>query len=148
LTAFVKLLPTSRGFLSGSWERCEVGLSGHALYEECVQTETAGDNDWKPLLRIGKFGNARQKGSSAKKVCCYKFDFHARIVMRICLLAFFLSCLVAASSILVDRSAKFEFDLHFKLLNHIFESHSGFSGTSGRIKRAIWADASSARRRV
>ena len=46
VTALVKLLPPSCGFLSGSWQRCEGGLSGHALYEECVQTKRAGANDW------------------------------------------------------------------------------------------------------
>jgi hypothetical protein len=70
VTALAKLLPPSHGLLSGSWQRCEGGLSGHAVYEECVQTKTAGANDWMPLLKIGEFSdkkNARQKG--AKKVC-------------------------------------------------------------------------------
>jgi hypothetical protein len=78
VTVLVKLLPPSHGFLSGSRQRCESGLSGHALYEECVQTETAGDNDWMQLLKIGEFceiNDARQKGGCAKKVCCYKFGF-------------------------------------------------------------------------
>jgi hypothetical protein len=76
VTALVKLLPPSCGFLSGSWQRCEGGLSGHALYEECVQTKRAGANDWMQLLNIGEFSdkkNARQKGGCAKKVCCYEF---------------------------------------------------------------------------
>jgi hypothetical protein len=72
VTAQVKLLPPSHGFLSGSWQRYEGGLSGHELYEECVQTKTAGDNNWMPLFKIGEF-NARQKGGSDKKVCCDKF---------------------------------------------------------------------------
>jgi hypothetical protein len=37
LTAFVKLLPPSHSFLSGSWQRCEGGLCGHVLYEEQTQ---------------------------------------------------------------------------------------------------------------
>jgi hypothetical protein len=76
VTALVKLLPPSCGFLSGSWQRCEGGLSGHALYEECVQTKRAGANDWMQLLNIGEFSdkkNARPKGGCAKKVCCYEF---------------------------------------------------------------------------
>jgi hypothetical protein len=76
VTALAKLLPPSHGLLSGSWQRCEGGLSGHAVYEECVQTKTAGANDWMPLLKIGEFSDkktARQKGGCAKKVCCYEF---------------------------------------------------------------------------
>jgi hypothetical protein len=76
VTALAKLLPPSHGFLSGSWQRCEGGLSGHALYEECVQTKRAGANDWMQLLNIGEFSdkkNARPKGGCAKKVCCYEF---------------------------------------------------------------------------
>ena len=76
VTALAKLLPPSHGFLFGSWQRCEGGLSGHALYEECVQTKTAGANDWMPLLKIGEFSDkktARPKGGCAKKVCCYEF---------------------------------------------------------------------------
>jgi hypothetical protein len=105
VTALVKLLPQSRGFISGSWQRCEGGLSGHALYEECVQTKTAGDNDWMPLLKIGEFlenNNARQKGGCANKVCCYEFGFKVSCVNRIynsiLLIAFSHSCFVAVLS--------------------------------------------------
>ncbi len=63
------------GFFPVHGSGCEVGLSGHALYEECVQTETAGDNDWMPLLIIGEFGNARQKGSSAKRYAVTNLTF-------------------------------------------------------------------------
>jgi hypothetical protein len=46
-------------FLSGSWDRCQGGLSGHALYKECVQTEP--DNDWMPMLEINAgIGRERQ----------------------------------------------------------------------------------------
>jgi hypothetical protein len=82
VTALVKLLPQSREFISGSWltwQRCEGGLSGHALYEECVQTKN---------------------GACAKKVCCYEFGFKVSCVNRnynsILLIAFSHSCFVAA----------------------------------------------------
>jgi hypothetical protein len=55
LTALVKLLHPSHPFLSGSWQRCEGGLSGHAMYEECVQSKTANTNTWMQLLKIGEF---------------------------------------------------------------------------------------------
>ena len=61
VTALAKLLPRLHGFLSGSWQRCEGGLSGHAVYEECVQTKTAGANDWMPLLKIGEFSDKKMR---------------------------------------------------------------------------------------
>ncbi len=72
VTALKKLLPESHVFLSGSWERCEGGLSGHASYEECVQTKTAGDNDWMPLLNVGDFLMSNMAKHKAKKVCKLK----------------------------------------------------------------------------
>jgi hypothetical protein len=75
LTALVKLLPPSHSFLSASWQRCEGGLSGHALYEECVQSRTANTNTWMPLLKIGDFLQNNIARRRAKKVCCYIFGF-------------------------------------------------------------------------
>ena len=63
-------------FLSGSWDRCQGGLSGHALLKQCVQTES--DNNWMPMLEInelGEIGKAIQKQGAKKKVCCYEFGF-------------------------------------------------------------------------
>uniref|UniRef100_A0A7S0M986 Uncharacterized protein n=1 Tax=Cryptomonas curvata TaxID=233186 RepID=A0A7S0M986_9CRYP len=85
VTALAKLLPPSCGILFGSWQRCEGGLSGHALYEECVQSKTAGDNDWMPLLKIGEISekkNARQKEGCGKKICRHEFGFKVSCVNR------------------------------------------------------------------
>ncbi len=65
-----KLLPFNLwgDFLSGSWDQCQGGLSGHALYKECVQTES--DNDWMMILEInelGENGKAIQKGRGGAK---------------------------------------------------------------------------------
>ena len=73
-----KLLPFNLwgDFLSGSWDRCQGGLSGHALYKECVQIES--DNNWMPMLEInelGENGTAIQKQGAKKKVCCCEFGF-------------------------------------------------------------------------
>jgi hypothetical protein len=76
LTALVKLLPPSHSFLSGSWQRCEGGLSGHAMYEECVQSKTANTNTWMQLLKIGDFLQNNIARHRAKKVCCYIFGFY------------------------------------------------------------------------
>ena len=80
VTALKKLLPESGGFISGSWERCEGRLSGHELYQECVQTETAGNNDWMPLLNIGDFPVSNMAKHKAKKVCNYIVNLHIRIL--------------------------------------------------------------------
>ena len=80
VTALKKLLPESGGFVSGSWERCEGGLSGHELYQECVQTETAVNNDWMPLLNIGDFLVSNMAKHKAKKVCSYIVNLHIRIL--------------------------------------------------------------------
>jgi hypothetical protein len=73
-------------FLSGSWDRCQGGLSGHALYKECVQTES--DNDWMLMLdleinELGGNGKAIQKGrgDAKKRYAVTISDFHARIVL-------------------------------------------------------------------
>jgi hypothetical protein len=76
LTAMVKLLPQSHSFLSGSSQRCEGGQSGHALYEECVQSKTASTNDWRSNLKIGDFRENNMARHHAKKVCCYIFGFY------------------------------------------------------------------------
>ncbi len=76
VTALVKLLPPSHAFLCGSWERCEGGLSGHALHEECVQSKTANTNPWMPLLKLGDFLQNNIARHRAKKVCCYIFGFY------------------------------------------------------------------------
>ncbi len=84
----------------------DVNLSGHALYDECVQTKTSGDNNWMPLLKIGEFlenNNARQIGSSAKKVCAVtNSDLKVSCVNHnnnySLLLAFSHSCFAAALS--------------------------------------------------
>ena len=80
VTALKKLLPESGGFVSSSWERCEGGLSGHELYQECVQTETAGNNDWMPLLNVGDFLVSNMAKHKAKKVCSYIVNLHIRIL--------------------------------------------------------------------
>ena len=70
MTALVKLLPPPHAFPSCSWERCEGGLSGHDLYGEYVQTKTAGNNDWMPLLKISDIlqnNNAEQKRAQRQK---------------------------------------------------------------------------------
>ena len=80
VTALKKLLPQG-GFISGSWERCEDGLSGHQLYEECAQTlKTGGDNDWMPLLKVGDFLMSNMAKHKAKKVCDYVINLHIRIL--------------------------------------------------------------------
>ena len=79
MTALQKLLSPFVPDLSGNWERCEGGMSEHPLYEECMQTKTANNNDWMSLLKFGVFlenSNAGQKGAVPKKKgCCYKFGF-------------------------------------------------------------------------
>ena len=74
-TALKKLLPESGEFIFCSWERCEGGLSGHELYQECVQTETAGNNesvnDWMPLLNVSDFLVSNMAKHKARKVCNY-----------------------------------------------------------------------------
>jgi hypothetical protein len=76
VTALVKLLPPSHAFHSGSWKRCEGGLSGHELHEECVQSKTANTNSWMPLLKIGDFLQKNIARHNAKKVCGYIFGFY------------------------------------------------------------------------
>ena len=60
--------------------RCEGGLSEHASYEECVQTKTAGDNDWMPLLNVGDFLMSNMAKHKAKKVCNYIIHLHILIL--------------------------------------------------------------------
>jgi hypothetical protein len=79
VTALVKLLPLSHAFLSGSWERCEGGLSGDKLHKECVQSKTANPNSWMPLLKNGDFLQNNIARRLAKKVCCYIFGFYTLI---------------------------------------------------------------------
>jgi hypothetical protein len=81
-----KLLPFNLwgDFLSGSWDRCQGGLSGHALHKQCVQTES--DNDWMPMLEInelGEIGKAIQKQGAKKKVCCSSYEFGFSCANRI-----------------------------------------------------------------
>ena len=76
MTALVKLLPPSHAFPSGAWVRCEGGLSGHELHEECVQSKTADTNSGIPLLKIGDFLQNNIARHSAKKVCRYIFGFY------------------------------------------------------------------------
>jgi len=80
VTALRKLLPESGGFISGSWERCEGGLSGHVLYDECVQTKTVtvDDNVWMPLLKVGDFLVSNMAKHKASKVCNYIINLHIR----------------------------------------------------------------------
>jgi hypothetical protein len=80
VTALKKLLPESGGFISGSWERCEGGLSGHVLYDECVQTKTVtvDDNVWMPLLKVGDFLVSNMAKHKASKVCNYIINLHIR----------------------------------------------------------------------
>ena len=81
-----KLLPFNLwgDFLSGSWDRCQGGLSGHALYKQCVQTES--DNNWMSMLEInelGVIGKAIQKQGAKKKVCCSSYEFGFSCANRI-----------------------------------------------------------------
>jgi hypothetical protein len=80
VTALKKLLPESGGFFSCSWEQCEGGLSGHVLYDECVQTKTVtvDDNVWMPLLKVGDFLVSNMAKHKASKVCNYIVNLHIR----------------------------------------------------------------------
>ena len=70
-TGLNKLLPTKHGFLSGDWDRCVGGLSGHVGFEACMQAIGV----WMPLLQIGSGfrpnNHARKNGKAAKKLCHY-----------------------------------------------------------------------------
>jgi hypothetical protein len=114
------LLPLSHEFLSSSWQRCAGGLSGHSLYEECVQTKIAGNNDWMQLLQIGEFSekkNARQKEGCGKRYAVTNSNFlEIAAVNRsddsstfrfVFLLVFSLSCFVAASMVHFHSTSKF-----------------------------------------
>jgi hypothetical protein len=61
------------GFLSGSWQQCEGGLSGHALYEECFQTKKARNNYWMPLLK-----NVKMAKSVARKRILGRREAHIK----------------------------------------------------------------------
>ena len=53
VTALQKLLSPFAPALSGCWERCVGGLSGHAGYTECLRPEST----WFKLHHTGEFGN-------------------------------------------------------------------------------------------
>ena len=50
------------------------------MYQECVQTETAGNNDWMPLLNVGDFLVSNTAKRKARKVCNYIIHLHIRIL--------------------------------------------------------------------
>jgi hypothetical protein len=84
VTALEKRLPLRMMFLTGlygSWERCEGGLSGHQVYDECVPIKNA-NSVWMAQLKIasGNFlqNHARKEGgkrSNTIKARGYTFKF-------------------------------------------------------------------------
>jgi hypothetical protein len=62
VTALQKLLSPFAPALSGCWERCVGGLSGHAGYTECLRPEST----WFKLHHTGEFGNNNRGKHQAK----------------------------------------------------------------------------------